>query len=49
MAISQCCGSGSKFSIPGLGSKKYRIQDPEPHQRIQVFLTQKIVSKLWEI
>jgi hypothetical protein len=31
------------------GSKVIKIPDPDPHQRIKVFLTQKIVSKLSEI
>ncbi len=35
------------FSIPDPGSK--RFPDPDLHQRIQLFLTQKIVSKLLEI
>jgi hypothetical protein len=35
------------FSIPDTGSKRFRI--PDPYQRIQVFLTQKFVSKLSEI
>jgi hypothetical protein len=31
----------SNFSIPGPGSKRFRIQDPDPNQRLEVFLTQK--------
>jgi hypothetical protein len=34
---------GSEFS------KRFRILDPDPLQRIEVFLTQKIVSKLSKI
>ncbi len=52
----QCCGSrmfilDQNFSIPdsGSGSKRFRIPDPYPHQRIEVFLTKKIVFKLSEI
>jgi hypothetical protein len=35
----QCCGSGMfildlNFSIPDPGSKRFRIPDPDPHQRI---------------
>ncbi len=37
------------FSIPDPGSKRSRIPDPDPHQRISAFLTPKIDSKLWEI
>ncbi len=49
--IMQCCGSGMfipdpNFSLPDPGSKRFRI--PDPHQRIEVLLTQ-IVSKLSEI
>jgi hypothetical protein len=33
----------------GSGSKRFWIPDPDPHQRISVFLTQKFVSKLSEI
>jgi hypothetical protein len=39
----------TNFSIPDPRSKGFLIPDPESHQRIQVFLTQKIVSKLSEI
>jgi hypothetical protein len=37
------------FSIPDAesGSRVKKIQDP--HQRINVFVIQKVVSKLWEI
>jgi hypothetical protein len=38
----QCCGPG--MFIPDPGSMVKKISDP--HQRIQVFLTQKIVFKL---
>jgi hypothetical protein len=38
-----------KFSVPDPGSKGFLIPDPEPHQKISEFLTQKIVSKLSEI
>jgi hypothetical protein len=31
------------------GSKRFRIPDPDPHNRTGVFSTQKIVSKLSEI
>jgi hypothetical protein len=34
------------FRIPDPGSKRFRISDPDPHHRIQVFLTQKTGSKL---
>jgi hypothetical protein len=34
--------------IPDTGSR-FRIPYTDPHQGIKVFLTQKIVSKLWEI
>jgi hypothetical protein len=34
--------------FPDPGSKRFRIPDPNPHQRIQVFLALKIVSKLSE-
>ncbi len=37
------------FRIPDPESKRFQILDPDPHQRIEVFLTQKIVSKLSEI
>jgi hypothetical protein len=40
------CGSG--MFIPNAESK-FRIPDPDPHQRIKAFLTQKIVSRLSEI
>jgi hypothetical protein len=40
----QCCGSGIRIFQ---GQKK--IPDPDPHKIIEVFLTQIIVSKLWEI
>jgi hypothetical protein len=35
--------------IPDPESKRFRIPDPDPHQSIKVFLTQKIVAKLSEI
>jgi hypothetical protein len=38
-----------KFSIPDPVSKRYRIPNPVPHQRIKVFLNQKNVSKISEI
>jgi hypothetical protein len=34
--------------IPDPASKRFRVSDPDPHQRIQVFLTLKTVSKLSE-
>jgi hypothetical protein len=34
--------------IPYLGSKRFRIPDPHPHRRIQIFLALKTVTKLWE-
>ncbi len=37
------------FRIPGQKDSGSRIPDPYPHQRIEVFLTQKIVCKLSEI
>jgi hypothetical protein len=49
----QCCGPGclsririfpSRIHDPG--SKRFWISDPDPHQRIQLFLIQKIVFKL---
>ncbi len=40
----QCCGPGCLSQIPN-----FSIPDPEPHQRILVFLIQKIVTKLSEI
>ncbi len=40
---------GSEFFHPGSRVKKFRIPDPDPYQRILVFVTQKIVSKLSEI
>jgi hypothetical protein len=45
----QCCGPGMfipdpNFSIPDLGSKRFRIPDSDSHQRISVFLTLKTVS-----
>jgi hypothetical protein len=39
----QCCGSGMFKPNPN-----FSIPDPNSHQRILVFLTQKIVSKLSE-
>jgi hypothetical protein len=33
---------GSEFSFPDPGSKRFRIPDPNPHQRIKVFLTPKL-------
>ncbi len=36
---------GSEFSISDPGSKRFRILNPAPHKRIEVFLTQKLVSK----
>jgi hypothetical protein len=49
----QCCGSemiipDPNFSIPDPGSKRFRILDPDPHLRIQVFLSLKTVSKISE-
>jgi hypothetical protein len=53
--VFQCCGSG----IPDPGSGFFHtgsrirglqdIPDPDPHQRISVFLTPKIVFKVWKI
>jgi hypothetical protein len=40
---------GYLSQIPDPGSKIFRIPDPDPHQRIEVYLTRKIVSKLSEI
>jgi hypothetical protein len=37
------------FSIPDPVSRVEKIPDPDPHQRIEVFLTQKIVTKLSKI
>jgi hypothetical protein len=37
------------FSIPDPGSKRHRIPNPNQQQRIQIFLTQIIVTKLSEI
>jgi hypothetical protein len=37
------------FSVPDSGSRVKMIQDPDPHKRIKIFLTKKIVSKLSEI
>jgi hypothetical protein len=34
------------FSIPDPGLKRCRIPDPDPHQRVQVFLAIKTVPKL---
>jgi hypothetical protein len=50
----QCCGSrmfvpDQNFSTPDPGSRRFRIPDQDPHQRIKAFLTQKIVSELSEI
>jgi hypothetical protein len=42
----QCCGY--RMFIPDPESKRFRILDLDPHQRI-VFLTQKVVSKLLEM
>jgi hypothetical protein len=36
-----------KISIPKPGSKRHRI--PDPQQRIYLFLTQKVITKLSEI
>ncbi len=54
MDLSQCCGSGMFISDPGSqihGQKGTgsRIPSPDPQQRIYVFLTQIIVTKLLEI
>jgi hypothetical protein len=35
--------------IPDPGPKWHRIPDQDPQQRVEVFLTQKIVNKLLEI
>jgi hypothetical protein len=40
--IVQCCGSGMfipdpNFSLPDPGSKRFRIPDPNPHQRVSIF------------
>ncbi len=35
--------------IPDPGSKRFQVPDLDPHKRIEVFLTQKIVYKLSEI
>jgi hypothetical protein len=37
---------GSEFLHPGSRVKRSRIPNPDPHQRIQLFLTQKNVSQL---
>jgi hypothetical protein len=37
---------GPDLFIPNPGSRVYKIPDPDPRQRISVFLTSKIVSKL---
>jgi hypothetical protein len=37
------------LKIPDPESKGHRIQDPDPQQKILVFLTQKIQTKLSEI
>ncbi len=42
----QCCGSG--MFIPDTGSRVKKIPDPDPLQRMKVFLRQKNVSKLSE-
>jgi hypothetical protein len=36
-------------NYPSPGPKRFRIPDPDPHQRVLTFLTQKIVSKLSDI
>ncbi len=38
----QCCGSGMFIPVPG--SVYFPSQIPDPHQRIEVFEPQKIVS-----
>ncbi len=55
-ALQQCCGygifipdPGSEFSILDLGLKIFWFLDPDPHQRIEVFLTPQIFSMLSEI
>jgi hypothetical protein len=40
---------GSEFSIPDPGSERSRIPDLEHIKELEVFFTQKIVSKLLEI
>jgi hypothetical protein len=37
------------FSYPDPGSKRFRILDPDPHQRIKVFLNPKNCFKLSRI
>jgi hypothetical protein len=44
-----CLSQIRNFCIPDPGSKVKKIPDPDPHQRMEVFLTQQIVSKLSEI
>ncbi len=47
----KCCGSGipdPNVSVPDPGSKRFQILDPDPHQRIYVFLTIKTVPLLSE-
>ncbi len=46
MYLKQCCGSG--MFIPAPGSEFFPSRIPESHQRIYIFFTQKIVSKLSE-
>jgi hypothetical protein len=59
MDFGQCCESGMFIPDPGSrfffhpgtgiqGSKRFRIPEPDPHQRILVFLTLNTVSKLSE-
>jgi hypothetical protein len=50
----QCCGSGMSipdptFPIPETGSRVDKIPDPEPDQRIYVFLTQGTNTKFSKI
>ncbi len=41
-----CLSGIAMEKFPDPGSKRFRIPNPNPHQRIQVFLALKIVSKL---
>ncbi len=49
----QCCGSGMFILDPGSkffhhGSRIKKIPDPDPHKRIQVFLTQYLFLMIWD-
>jgi hypothetical protein len=48
--IIQCCGpgmfipnSGSGFSVPDPGSKRHRVPNPDPQQRISIFNPKKFI------